>query len=257
MIFRTTLYILIILASISYADFDDSIIWRYYIPEVDSDGNNFTVNKDGISTMFLHSNLYGMSALNWNFISAQYRRGKSAFGMEFSSLGYEDYYQRNKYRTRVEYRFHDYIEIAPLIEITEEKYGDFGRYTRLSGEFYIDYSRRNYYAGFGLTAIPFKEPYDKSHDDRINPFIFGSWILDEGLVLSIGVRRFENRRTRWIFDQFVLVNEHLALNFGYKNKPSDIYGGLLLTVKKFSFTITYSSVSGLSDSVIWGFNFRG
>jgi hypothetical protein len=177
--------------------------------------------------------------------------------MEFSSLGYKDYYQRNKYRVRVEYRFHDYIYIAPLIEITDEKYGDFGRYTGSSGEFYINYSRRNYYAGFGLTEIQFEKPYEVSHDDRLKPFIFGSWIFDEGLALSVGVRRFENRRTRWIFDQFVRVNNHLALNFGYKNKPSNIYGGLLLTVREFSFTIIYSSVSGLSDSVIWGITFRG
>ena len=176
--------------------------------------------------------------------------------MEFSSLGYKDYYRRNKYRVRVEYRFHDYINIAPLIEITDEKFGEYGRYTGLSGEFYIDYSRQNYYAGFGLAEIQFKEPYEKYADNGLKPFVFGSWIFDEGLVLSIGVRRFENRRTRWIFDQFVLVNDHLALNFGYKNKPSDIYGGLLLTIREFSFTITYSSVSGLSDSVIWGITFR-
>lgn len=257
MIIRTTLLILIIFVSISYGDFDDSAIWRYYIPEPGNDGGNFIINRDGLKSMFLHSNLYGIESLNWNFISTQYNRGAAGFGMEFSAVGYKKYYQRNKYRARIEYRLYDYLEIVPLIEITDEEFRNYGRYTGLSGEFYINYTRKNYYAGFGLAEIQFKKPYANSRNDGLRPFVVGSWIFNEGLMLSIGIRRFENRRTRWIFDQFVLVNSHLALNFGYKNNPSDIYGGLLLTVRKFSFTITYSSVSGLSDSVIWGISFRG
>ncbi len=256
MIIRTTLLILIIFASISYGDFDDSVIWRYYIPEPGNDGGNFIINRDGLKSMFLHSNLYGVKSLSWNFISMQYNKGTAGFGMEFSAVGYKKYYQRNKYRMRIEYRLHENVGIAPLFEITNEEFQDFGRHTGLSGEFYINYTRKNYYAGFGLAEIQFQKPYDKSRNDGLKPFVGGSWIFNEGLTLSIGVRRFQNRRTRWIFDQYLPVNNNLALNFGYKSNPSDIYGGLLLTVKKLSFIITYSSISGLNDSVIWGISFR-
>ncbi|UCE65998.1 MAG: hypothetical protein JSU85_14260 [Candidatus Zixiibacteriota bacterium] len=257
MIIKTTFLILIIFVSISYGDFDDSVIWKYYIPEPGNDGRNFIINRDGLKSTFLHSNLYGVESLNWNFISMRYNKGAAGFGMEFSTVGYKEYYRRNKYRARIEYRLHENVGIAPLFEITNEEFQDFGRHTGISGEFFIGYTRRNYYAGLGFAEIQFKEPYNKSRNDGLKPFVINSWIFNEGLTLSIGIRRFENRRTRWIFDQCVSVNGNLALNFGYKNNPSDIYGGLLLTVRKFSFTITYSSVSGLSDSVIWGISFRG
>jgi len=256
MIFKNALIMLVVLASVSYGGFDDSFIWKYYMSRPDYIDKSFITNDDGIKSMFLHSNLYGIESLNWNFISMQYNKGAAGLGVEFSAVGYKKYYQRNKYRMRLEYRFHKNFNIAPLIEIRTEEFQNFGQYTGLSGELFVKYTQSKYDVGFGVAEIQMKDPYDKCRKETVNPFAFGSWIFNEGLTLSVGVRCFENRRTRWIFDQFVVVNNRLGLNFGYKNNPSNIYGGLDLTVKKFSFIITYSSISGLNDSVIWGISFR-
>ncbi len=257
MIIRTAFIILVALVSISHGDLDDSVIWKYYVPGTDESGKIFTVNEDGIKSMFLHSNLHGVKSLNWNFISLRYNYGTAGLGMEFSSVGYKEYYQRNKYRARIEYRPHENIKIGPSIEIATEEFGDFGRYTASSGEIYIGFVRKNLAGGVGITDIQFKQPYNGFDNNDPNPFVFGSWIFDEGLILTAGARRFENRRLRWIFDQTVPVNRYLALNFGYMNNPSDIYGGPILTANKISFIITYSSISGLDDSVILGISFGG
>lgn len=257
MIMKITFLFLVTLVSFSYADFDDSALWRYYIPGMDENDMNFVMNKDGINTMFLHSNLHGVKSLNWNFISLRYNYGAAGFGMEFSSVGYKKYYRRNKYRARIEYRPHENIKIAPSIEVATEEFGDFGRYTGSSGEIYINFVRKNLAGGVGITDVQFKQPYNGFDNNGPNPFVFGSWIFDEGLILTAGAHRFENRRLRWIFDQTVSVNRNLSLNFGYMNNPSDIYGGPILTVDKISFIITYSSISGLDDSVILGISFGG
>lgn len=252
---KIIIMILAALASVSYGEFDDSALWRYYIPPADEGSESFNVNRDGIKSMFLHSNLHGIKSLNWNFISLRYNSGAAGFGMEFSSVGYKEYYRRNKYRARVEYRFRENIRIAPLIEIATEEFGEYGRYTGSSGEIHINYIRNSLAGGIGITDIQFTQPYDGFDKGGFKPFLFGSWIFDEGLILTIGARRFENRRTRWIFDQTISVNRYLVLNFGYMNNPSDIYGGPVLTVNKISFIITYSSISGLDDSVILGISF--
>lgn len=257
MIFRAAFLIFLAFVSISHGEFDDSALWRYYIPGTAEDGKKFIVDDDGIKSMFLHSNFHGIESLNWNFISLRYNSGAAGFGMEFSSVGYKEYYRRNKYRAQVDYRLRENIRIAPMIEITTEEFGEYGRYTASSGEIYINYIRNNLAGGIGITDIQFRQPYEKFDNHGLHSFIFGSWIFDEGLILTAGVRRFDNRRTRWIFDQTISVNRYLVLNFGYMNNPSDIYGGPVLTVDKISFIITYSSISGLDDSVILGISFGG
>jgi hypothetical protein len=60
---------------------------------------------------------------------------------------------------------------------------------------------------------------------------------------------------RWLFNQEVEITRNAGLNFGYQNKPSNIRSGLIFTVNRFSFLITYNSIGGLDDSVIWGISF--
>jgi hypothetical protein len=255
MILKSALAILITYASFACADFDDSVIWKYYLPTPDYDLNRFTTGGDGLQSMFLHSNMYRINSLDWNFISLRYNKGQAGLGLEFSTVGYKDLYRRNKYRTRFRYMRYDKIVIEPLVEVTTEEFADFGNYFGLSGEIIVKYAAKKYSAGVGVSDIQLKEPYNHSGKEGLFPFLIGSWMFDEGLAFSIGVRRFDNGRTRWIFHQSVIVSENLGLNFGYQNNPSDIYGGLSLKFRGFSLLIDYNSVSGLSDSIIWGISY--
>ena len=257
MIRKYIIMILVTFTSVSYGGFDDSFIWKNYLSRPENNSRSFLSSDGEIKLMFLHSNIYGIESLNWNFVSMSYDKGILGFGMDVSAVGYKEYYQRNKYRWRIKYRPHNNIRIAPAIEILTEEFHNFGRHTGLSGEFYINYIQDKFNVGLGFTELQLIKPYDKSFNEALKPFVFGSWVFDEGLTLSIGIRRFENKRTRWIFDQFVAVNDKLGLNFGYKNNPSDIYGGVDLTINRFTFIITFSSVDGLRDSIVWGISFRG
>lgn len=251
------LFLLICFISTAAATgFDESIIWHRFISRPDSGSEGFIYGKNEFKSVYLYSNIYGLDALSWNYLSLAFDKKRGGAGLEFSSIGYSRYYRRNRYTAYVKYNPGKNIRVAPALEIITERFGDIGSYAAVNGEIFMGYMTRKYYFGSGISGIELNKAYDGGSDDRIEPYIFGSRVFGDGLTFTIGIRRFRNDRTRWLFDQYIAVNKNLALNFGYKNKPSNIYGGIELTINRISVIINYSSVGELSDTIIWGISFR-
>ena len=244
-----------IAASTAKADFDDAVIWKYSFNSGDNYSGRSKSDEKRFGSIFLHCNIHRIDSYNWNYINASYNSNRANLGLEFSSVGYDDYYQRNKYRIGAGYRFCDNIKIRPLLEISSEKFKGYDSFTGLNGELIAEFVYGEYRASIGLVDIQMKKPYEVSGNESIKPVVSGSWLFEPGMVLSVGVRRFENRRIRWIFNQFVSVNDYLALEFSYMNKPSNLTGGLEIKLKGFSLIVSYFSVSGLDDSIIWGISY--
>jgi len=242
--------------TVAATGFDESYIWHRFISRPDSDEKGFIFGKEEFESIYLHSNIYGLNALNWNYFSIAFDRAQGGAGFDFSSIGYSRYYRRNRYTVYVRYNPGKHIKIAPALEISTERFGNIGRYTVAKGEIFIGYMTKKYNFGSGIAGIELKKAYEVRPEEKIEPYIFGSRVFGDGLTFTIGIRRFKNGRTRWLFDQYIAVNENLALNFRYKNKPSNIYGGIELTIDKFSVIINYSSVGELSDTIVWGISFR-
>jgi hypothetical protein len=254
---KVLVLILISSSTSCVAGFDDSFIWHHSIYRPAADSGGFTGINSGFKIVYLHSNIYRVEALNWNFASIDYDKAIWGAGFDFSSTGYKQYYRRNRHRVYGKFNPAENIRLVSSLEVCTEKFLNSGYYTELTGGVYMAYMAKKFYLETGFAEIDLKKPYhDKARGEKLKPFVSGSWIFNDGLTLTIGIRRFENRRTRWVFDQYIAVNKNLALNFGYKNNPSDIYGGIDLTIKKISIIIGYCSIGGLSDSIIWGISFR-
>lgn len=254
---KVLLFLLISFSSSCVAGFDDSFIWHYSINRPTADSDSFKGFNNGFKFVYLHSNIYRVEALNWNFASFEYEKGAWGAGFDFSSVGYKRYYRRNRHNIYAKFNPGRNIRLISSLEICTENFQNTGYYTEFTGGVRTGYTAKKYYLETGFAEIELKRPYwDKTGQEKFKPFVFGSWIFNDGLTLTIGIRRFENWRTRWVFDQYIAVTEKLGLNFGYKNRPSNIYGGIDLTIKKISVIISYCSVGGLSDSIIWGVSFR-
>jgi len=236
--------------------FDEAYIWHRFISRTDSDDIDFIYGKEEFKSIYLHSNIYGLNALSWNYCSFAFDRARGGAGFDFSSIGYSRHYRRNRYAAYVKYNPGKNITIAPALEIRAERFGNIGRYTVANGEIFLGYMTKKYNFGSGVAGIDLKKAYDERPEEKIEPYIFGSRVFGDGLTFTIGIRRFKNGRTRWLFDQYIAVNENLALDFGYKNRPSNIYGGIELTINEISVIINYSSVGELSDTIVWGISFR-
>jgi len=253
---KNLLLFLFIIKAASATGFDDSFIWNRFISHPESGSEGFLYGNNELKSVYLHSSIYGLDALSWNYFSLTFDKRRGGVGVDFSSIGYGRYYRRNRYTAYVQYNPGKNIKIAPLVKIRAERFGDIGRYTNVSGEIFAGYTAKKYNIGSGIGGIELNQAYDRGPDGKLEPFIFGSRVFGDGLTLTVGIKRFKNNRTRWLFDQYIAVNESLALNFGYKNKPSNIYGGIELTINKISVIIDYSSVGELSDTIIWGISFR-
>jgi hypothetical protein len=253
MISRILIILLASWGSLSAAGFDDFDIRGYYPLKPECDGESYAMDRTSYKTIFLHSNPYGMGTLNWNQFAARYNRPRWGVEFTFAAFGFEEYYQRNRYDLSAKYNFYGGLYVVETIEIRREDFGSFGAYTGSSMDLFINYIRPKYSAGFGLAEISLSELYDAPGYEKSQPFAAGSAIIGKGLELTAGVRRFENGRVRWL--SRIEITRNAGLNFGYQNKPSNIRSGLIFTVNRFSFLITYNSIGGLDDSVIWGISF--
>lgn len=256
MIFRYLAIIFVLYGSVAIAEFDDSYLWHELIRRPSGDTGSFTYDNDGVSSKYLHSDVHGIEGLSWNFLSIDFNRGLWGISAEFSTFGYKSYYLRNRYFTKFGFYPGRNIVLAPSMQICTEKFANIGHYTELSGGFHIGYMAEKYNLETGFAEIVLKKPYPaEAGEQRLKPFVSGSWVFNDGLTLTVGIRRFENRRTRWVFDQYIMVNKILGMNFGYMNRPSCIYGGIDLTIKGFSVIISYCSLGELADSIILGIAF--
>lgn len=249
--------LIILIVSPSASDFEEQVIWKYHFAgSLESYGSYSAFSNGGLESIFLHTKPYAINSLGWSFAALSYAKNKYAVGFDFNTFGLDNLYRRNRYAIRGEYEFVEHFRLASVLKIRTERFNNFGNYTGTNTDIYLKYNRNSLMTGFGITDYWIKTPYDLINDEKIKPTAFASYSYNDDLLFSIAVRRFENRRTRWLFDQRLILSGAAGLNFGYMNNPGCLYGGLNLTVKPISFILNYYSVGGLSDTIIWGISFR-
>lgn len=256
MISRILIISFAICQSLLAADFDDFDTRRYFPLKPIIEGEFYSAGRDYFNANFLHSNPYGMENLSWNYLTARYSKGRFGAEIFYRSTGFERYYLRNRYKITAGINFYGDFSIIHALEVRREDFGDFGTFSGSSIDISADYVRRRFSAAIGLAEIILSKSYDMPKYENSQPFAAGSLIFDKGAELTIGVRRFENRRVRWIFNQELPVTRNVVLNFGYQNKPSNIRGGIEFAVEGFSVILNYISIGGLDDSVVWGISFE-
>ncbi len=188
----------------------------------------------------------------WTFFA----NDKYSVGVDFNSFGFEEYYRRNKFAVWGGYEVIRNLRVISALKIRAEKFNRSGTYTGTNLDIHLIYAYKKYLFGLGTADYWLKAPYVLDNDDKFKYSSFVSYAFNDDLVFSTAVRRFDNRRTRWLFDQKMRISEMTGLNFGYSNNPDCLYGGLDLTIKGVSFILRYYSLGELSDTIIWGISFK-
>ncbi len=257
MISRVLCLLFILFSSLSASDFEEQIIWKYHFAGTLESYRPYSgFSNSGFSSIFLHTKPYGVNSLGWSFAALSYAKDKYAVGFDFNTFGLDELYRRNRYAIRGEYEFVEHFRLVSVLKIRTERFNNFGNYTGTNTDVYLKYNHNSLITGFGIADYRIKTPYDLTNDEKFKFTAFSSFSYKDDLLFSIAVRRFENKRTRWLFDQRLILSDVAGLNFGYMNNPGCLYGGMNLTVKPISFILDYYSLGGLSDTIIWGISFR-
>lgn len=242
-------------AVLQASGFEEMILWRYDLPG-DSSGvislEPSRVCGNGIEAVFLYCRPYSIRDLGWNTAAARYGTGRLGFLGMFSSYGYEEYYTKNVYTGGTALRIMDYLHASGRIAYSHEKFlgaGSIGE-TRIGVEASYKYSRLA--AVFGVSDIKVTSEYNRPDGPFLRPWAGVSYSIDEGTDFKASVKRTENSRTRWLFQQQILVSRAVDLHIGLLNRPNVIYGGVDLSWRYFTLFVTYYSVGRLNDTVVLG-----
>jgi hypothetical protein len=247
--------ILMNVAVLQASGFDDMILWRYDLPGDTADAFGLEparICRGGVGAFFLYCQPYSIGDLSWNTGVARYGTGRVGYFAGFLSYGYEKYYTRNVYSAGIALRIIDHLYASGEVGYNHERFlGERGFGESKLG-LKASYNAGSLTAVLGSSDITLSSDYDPSGGPFMRPWVGLSYSIDDGIIITAGIKRTENSRTRWLFQQRMDISRAVDLHIGILNRPNVLYGGLDFSYRSVTLILTYYTVGGLSDTVMLG-----
>ena len=242
-------------AVLQASGFDDMILWRYDLP-VDSQSvfslEPSRVCRKGLQAVFLYSRPYSIEDLGWNTAAAGYGFGRVGYFGRFSSYGYDNYYTRNVYSGGIACRIADNLHASAEARYQHEKFLGVGGFGDIKLGFNASYEAGRLSAVFGLSDITLKNDYGPRGNPIARPWAGVSYLMENEIGFIASIKRTENSRTRWLFQQQIGISRAVDLYIGILNRPNVLYGSLDISYRSVTLLLTYYSVGRLDDTIVLG-----
>lgn len=250
-------FLLIVIPGMSHASgFQESIQWIYELP--DTSGNSASqsptrVCAAGTRGEVLYVRPYDIGQLNWSglTISSGFRR----WGLigSFSHYGVNDIYGENRFSGGVAFKLQDQLAFMVRAEYRREDYVVFGVFNSANANIRLDYFQNRFLLSGALEEIRIVEDYRT--DLGFRPCACGTYMYNEEISFSAGLKRFPNSRYRWLLDQRTRISAYAELTLGIIGNPNQIFGRLIISHGHIALDLTYYSVDRLDDMVVLGLSF--
>jgi hypothetical protein len=242
-------------AVLQASGFEDMILWSYDLPG-DSAGvlslEPSRVCRNGVEAVFLYCQPYSIRDMGWNTALASYGFGRLGFCGLFSSYGYREYYTKDVYSGGAAFRIMDRLHASGTIVYNHEEFLGVGSFGETRSGVEASYKSGRLAAVLGLSDIKVTSGYNRPNGPFLRPWAGISYSIDDGIDLAASVKRTDNARTRWLFQQQISLSRVVDLHIGLMNRPNVIYGGIDLSWRSITLLVTYYSVGRLNDTVVLG-----
>lgn len=237
--------------------FDDSIIWlrEMGIPSVGVSAEPRSVCSRDFEVGTLYTNPYQIGRLRWNDFYVG--KGFASWGIfgRFNSYLLDNLYYRSLFEFGSAVRAIDSLAILASLKQEYENFVGFGVYHRRALDARAALRRNRFTVLAALSDFVLSEDYDPDQNG-LKAWGALSYSFSNGNTFAVGVRRFSNSVSRWLFSQDLALSKEVNLTIGYVSRPDLIFGKIILRHGSFLIDFSYHSLSGLSDTVVAGVGYQ-
>lgn len=249
--------LLVTAESAGASNFDETLCWLSELPPGAVGEFNISPSSlaaKGIRASILHSRPYQIDDLSWNKASLGIGFGRWGVLEKFNDYSLEDYYQSYVISSKAAIEISERIVMGTYVDLNVEKFRGIDDFRRVNIGADLIYKIGNFAALGGVRGMNTSREYD-DFQPFSRPWGAFSYNYRKDMSARISVRRFPNKRTRWLFDQSFRLSKQLGITIGFMDRPDVILGRIIIGSGPFSIDLTYLSIGRLKDTTIIGINF--